>query len=362
MINNLIALYLLQVSATDFNIDSGTSERGAIYFGIVVVIVIVALTIITLVKRSKGGGGGTRSKLFSRFALHRLAKAAGLNHEQIKMLDFVFKTDNVMDYEKSLANQSLLDLHFKRAHRVIETTNSNQEIVRKHAVLFSTRNILENSSIGAISSSRQLKEDTKLIINNGRDKLNVKILSIKTENLVVETPKNVLGSYIRITKGTNLNIMFFTRDDKCFSFETYIIDYTNYHGREAILLAHSNQIRLLSQRRYRRRQTAIDCFLCLVYTEGSGKKQRMIVDKRRFSGNIVDISVGGCSIKTTTPVKAGVRFKIEFTMEGNNLAALGQVSRTNKAGIKMIAHIKFLKVTQKTMNLINAFVYEYSNE
>jgi c-di-GMP-binding flagellar brake protein YcgR len=352
-------LYPLQVSARDFNVDTTISPTSVIVFGIIVIILIVVIVIFNL---SKKGAGGDSSKLLSRFALHRLVKNAGLNHEQIKMLDFVFKTDDVVDPEKSLSNSSLLDRHFRRAYRVIEATNSAPEIVRKHAILFSTRSILENSSIGTISSTRQLKEDATLIINNGKDKLNVNLLSTKAENLVAEAPKNVLGSQIKIAKGTKLNVLFFTKSNKGFSFETRVIGYTNHYGHQAMMLAHSNQIKLLSQRRYRRKQTTIACFMSLVYIEGSGKKQRMVVDKRHLNGNIADISVGGCSIKTTVPVKVGARFKIEFTQGENNLAALGQVLRTNRAGITTIIHLKFLRVTQRSMNLINAFVYEYSNE
>jgi c-di-GMP-binding flagellar brake protein YcgR len=347
--------------------NGGASEKGAIYFLIAAVAIAVILIVVNLIKKGSGGGnaGGSsiaRSKFFSRLALHRLARDAGLDYEQIKMLDFVFKADDVVEPEKSLANPSLLDRHFKRAYRLIETTNSNQETVRQHAILFSTRTILENSSIGTISSTRDIKEDTALIINNGRNKLNLNVLSAKTDNLVAEAPKNVLGTQIKIAKGTKLSVMFFTKDDKGFSFETRITGYTKYYGHQAMLLAHSNQIRLLAQRRYRRKQTTIACFMSLVYTEGSGKKQRMVVDKRRLSGNITDISVGGCSIKTTAPVKVGAKFRIEFTHGENDLAALGHVIRINRVGLSMIIYIKFLRVTQKSMNLINAFVYEYTDD
>jgi hypothetical protein len=96
-----------------------------------------------------------------------------------------------------------------------------------------------------------------------------------------------------------------------------------------------------------------------VYVEGGGKKQRLTVDKRRLSGNIMDISVGGCSMKTNASIQSGARLKIEFTQGDIIVAALGQVLRTNRTGINTILHIKFLRVTRKSMNLINAFVYEY---
>jgi len=124
-------------------------------------------------------------------------------------------------------------------------------------------------------------------------------------------------------------------------------------------MAHSSQLRFLSQRRYRRRHVTIASNMYLVYVEGEGKKQRLIVDKRRVQGNIADISVGGCSMKMMSAVQVGARFKIEFMVGDENVAALGQVLRSNRTGMNTIIHVRFLKVSQKSMNIINAFVYEY---
>jgi len=357
-----VSLYPLQVSFTDFKLENSHNQG---YDLIIVLLILAAIIgIVFIVNRvNKKSGSGSRLKVFPLFALHRMVKNIGLNREQKKMLDFVFKTDEVADPEKSLSTPSLLDHHFKRAYHIIEQSSKNsQEIQHKHAVLFSTRNRLENSSFGTVSSTRQIKEETPLIVHYGRDKLELHIISNNPEYFAVESPKSVLGSLVKIPKGAKLNVMFFTKNNKGFTFETKVTGYSNLHGHTAIMLAHTNQIKFLSQRRYRRKQAVIACFIYLVYIEGSGKKQRLIVDKRRISGTITDISVGGCSLKTSAPVKAGAKFKIEFSQKGNNVAALGQVLRINRAGISTIIHIKFLRVTQKSMNLINAFVYNYTDD
>ena len=354
----LQALYPLQASVSDFHWDSGSGNQGVA----IIIIIAIIVVVIVAVNYSKRGPGGT--KTMSNFALHRLAKNIGLNHDQTKMMIFVFKTDEVIDPYKSLINPALLDRHFRRAYRVIEQTSSNnEEVQRRHGILFSTRNILENSSIGKISSTKQLKDDTVLTLSTGKEKLNVSVVYNKGENIVVETPKNVLGSQIKIAKGTRLNVLFFTKSNKGFSFESRVVGYTSMHGHPVMLLAHSNNLRFLSQRRFRRRHAGIACTMNLVYVEGSGKKQRLVVDKRRITGTIVDVSVGGCSLKTTVPVQVGAKFKIEFTQgEETTVAALGQVLRSNKTGLSTVIHVKFLRVTQKSMNLINAFVYEFANE
>jgi c-di-GMP-binding flagellar brake protein YcgR len=317
----------------------------------------------TKAKSTGGGGGGGGPKLFSGFAFNRLARNIGLDSEQTKMLNFVFKSDDVVDPEKSVNTPALLDRHFRKAYRIIEqSSGSEQETQNRLFVLFSTRNILENSMIGGMSSTNQLRDDVTLTLTYGKEKINVNVVNARTELLTVEAPKTVLGSQIKIPKGTRLSALFFTKNNKGFSFETRVTGYATMHGHPVLQLAHSNHLRYLSQRRFKRRQAVIACFMHLVYVEGGGKKQRLVVDKRRLTGNIADISVGGCSIKTTTPVQVGARFKIEFTQGEYSVAALGQVLRTNRTGVNTIIHVKFLKVSQKSMNIINAFVYEYAHE
>jgi len=367
---NLFLLFPLQITASDFQFGSGGSAASPttmLVMGIIFAVIIAALIIFNVVKGGGSGGGGSGSGgggggFLAVIAFHNWARNAGLDNEQIKMLDFIFKTDDVVDPKKSVDTPALLDRHFRRAYRLIEqTSGSDQNAQYKLSILFSTRNILENSMIGGISSTRDLKDDITLTLSYGKDKINAKVLNVKTDFLLVEAPKNVLGSQIKIPKGTRLSVLFFTKNNKAFSFETRVAGYSVMNGHPTLQLAHSNQIRFLSQRRYRRRHAVIACLMYLVYVEGSGKKQRLIVDKRRLMGNIADISIGGCSIKTTAPVQVGARFKIEFTQGDSSVAALGQVLRTNRTGANTIIHVKFLKLSQKSMNIINAFVYEYSS-
>ena len=369
MTNSHFVLLPLQVTVTNFSLDSGSNAAQAVSILVVAAVIIGIVVIYNLSKKgastSKTGGssGGAPGGFLSSLSLHRIAKNIGLTYEQKKMLNFVFKTDYVTDFERSISSPMLLDRHFRRAFRIIEQSSSpEKEIQNKLSILFSTRNVLENTIIGGLTSTRQIKDDTPLTLTYEKEKLSVNVISAKNESIMIDVPKNVLGSQIKIQKGTRLSVMFFNKNNKGFSFETRVIGYSSKDGKPAMQLAHSGQLRFLAQRRFRRKQTHIACLLYLVYVEGSGKKQRLIVDKRRVNGNIADISVGGCSIKVSVPVQVGARFKIEFTHRDSNVAALGQVLRSNRTGMTTVIHVRFLKFSQKAMNIINAFVYEYARE
>jgi len=369
MTGSILILLPLQ-SLENFALDDIVVSPTEIIIGASILFaIIVSLFILNFINKRIPSGDRTRpvsdnkSGFFSGFTMRRISRSLGLNHEQSKMLDYIFKSDGVTDPEKSINTPALLDRHFRKSYRIIEhSPGSEKEAQNRLAILFSTRNILENSIIGGITSTQQLKDDISITINTGKEKFYVNVLSTKGDFLVVDAPKTVLGSLIKIPKGTRLTVMFFNRNNKGFSFETRVLGYSSRDGNPILQLAHSHQIRFLSQRRYRRRQTSIACSLHLVYVEGSGKKQRLMVDKRRLQGNIADISVGGCSIKTMAPVQVGARFKIEFSQSEEKVAALGQVLRSNRIGVSTIIHVRFLRVSQKSMNVINAFVYEYGRE
>jgi c-di-GMP-binding flagellar brake protein YcgR len=372
---NFLTLFLLQVSAKDFNFGSKpkTSPKDLLAVFVIIAIIVIALIIVNSRKgpqgKSSGGSSGGKSSggggsgFLSVFTFHRIAKNLGLDNEQTKMLDYVFKTDQVTEPERSIKNPELLDRHFRRAYRILDQTQGNEsENQHKIAVLFSTRNIIENSVLEVLNSTRQIKDETKFTVLYNKDKLSLNVVSVKGDYIDVDAPKNVLGSQIKIQKGTRLTVLFFSKNNKGFSFETRVIGYANKQGRPVMMLAHSNHVRFLSQRRFRRRPANISCVLNLVIVEGSGKKQHLIADKKKLQGAITDVSVGGCSIKVMNPLKAGAMFKVEFQISDMILTALGQILRTNRTGANTIAHMKFLKLSQKSMNSINSFVYEYANE
>ncbi len=370
-------LYPLQlVDFTDFAVDDSTSNKHAIIFLIVFPVFVAIIVLVNKFAKKMPSDVGIAKKsgktaakaevsfgLFSGFALRRIAREIGLNKEQTKMLDFVLRTDQVSDIERSINSSELLDRHFRRAYRVLESAaGTDEDKQNKIAVLFSTRNKLETNVSSGLESTKQLKENSAVIVTDEKGRHNLSVISASSDYLALECPENALGSPIKVPKGTVINAIVFIKNNKGFSFSSKVAGYSSVRGHSALLINHSNKLNPLSQRRFRRRQAVIAANLYLVYVEGSGKKQRLIVDKRRLSGNIADISVGGCSINVKAAVQVGSRLKIEFAQGTSSVAALGQVLRTNKAGMATILHIKFLRVSRKSMNTINAFVYEFSNE
>jgi hypothetical protein len=93
----------------------------------------------------------------------------------------------------------------------------------------------------------------------------------------------------------------------------------------------------------------------------SGGKQVFKTDSKKFQGDIQDVSTGGCSVRVKGTLRPGNLIKISFTCRDGNAAVLGQILRINKgASLQSVIHVKFTKVPLKSMNVINATVFQYS--
>jgi hypothetical protein len=122
----------------------------------------------------------------------------------------------------------------------------------------------------------------------------------------------------------------------------------------------------LLRRKTRRQEIAISCSFCeLFFLQESGRgreQQKMLPDRRKFLGIIVDISLGGCGIKTSAYIAVGSKLWIEIARSGKQrMAVSGRVLRITKGEDRgdIILHIKFIKVSRKARNAINAMVFEY---
>jgi len=370
-----INMFLLQVDLSDFSRGLNKSSSYVVFFLLGIGAIVILMLILNYLKNSnkveslnKTAVGDEGQRRFSIFTFRRIATNLGLDKDQTNMLEFVFKCDNVTDLVRSFESPMLLDKHFKKAFRIIERTSiSHDEMNNRLSVLFDTRNIIENKANSvSTTSTREIPENTAAVLALGDVSYPTRVISSKGDSLIVEHPLSSSGEPLDLQKGGLVSLSFFPEPNKGFAIDSRVLGATEtIDGHHILQLVHSGQIKKLSKRRFRRRQTVITTAFYFVFMEeGKGKKNaEMSIDKRRFSGNILDISIGGCSIKTSVPVNNGQKLKIEFTREDDSIvAALGEVLRTHRAGTDTIMNIKFIKVPRKSLNSINAMVYEYTDK
>ena len=333
--------------------------------------IIIISIIINLIRRAMGTPAArqpTGTPRYSGIAFRRLTSSYGLDRDQSKLLESIFRANGVGDPARVLRNSELVDRHFERAYKAIERSSENDEAIQQKLLqLFSLRNTLESSPSpsNTITTTNQIAADTPAVLSSGRDSYTVRVISSKGQTLITEYPRSSLGTSIKIPKGARVSLSFFTQSSKGFSFDSRVIGSTDSIRGPALELAHSGRPKPLAQRRFRRKETNIKCSFQMVFVESSKTNRKdppkLSLDPRRFNGTILDLSAGGCSLKTPAPVQIGSRLKIEVAYtDGAMLAVLGQVLRTNRnTGVGTVVHVKFLKVPRRSLNNINALVFGY---
>ena len=341
--------------------------------GIAVGVIVVASIIVYIVRRltSKtvnvaGKKTTVAPKKFSAFTMRRIASAYGLSKEQRKLLESVFRSDEVTDPERVMENPNLLDKHFKKAFRTIErSSRTDADAQRSFLKLFALRNSIEAGPRVNADSTGRLSENTPAILSCGKDSYTVKVYISRGQNVVTEIPKNVLGTPVRFAKGVPVSLSFFTKSSSGFTVDGQVAGTTNTDYGPGLQIASSGKVKSLVKRKYRRAQTGLKCTFSFVTVEESGrgrhKTSKLIVDKKTFIGVIENLSVGGCAIKTSSAIQAGARLKINANSGGNsNINVLGQVIRSNRSARGTVMHVKFQKVPGRSFNAISTVVFGYN--
>jgi len=368
-----VILFLLQSQTQYFKEDNPVAGIAFLaVLGVLILIVFVGNIVRNGMGMGKGmtKGSGSNTRRFSIFTLYKINKTYGLNRDQSKVLEYVLKSNGVVDAERSVSNPPLLDKHFKQTYKQIEKNSATEDDAQeKMTMLFSTRNTIEmhhNTSPGQ-NPPQHLSSGMEVVLSANQESHQVKIISSPQKNIVmVSCPCTAVGTKVRFARGTKARLTFFNKANKGFSLNCQILETENTSFGPALQLSCSREAKAMTQRRFRRRQVTLDCGYYLVHVEETkrNKPPKLTVERRRISGTITDLSIGGCAIKTQNSVPAGTRLKIEMESysESGLIAVLGQVLRINRSGLSSsIMHIRFLKVPRKAMNAINAMVFEYKD-
>ena len=340
---------------------------------IIAIVVIVAIAIVSSVIRKGGGkgiaggsGGYATPKGYNSFILRRAAAPYGLDGEQVKLLDYVFRNGNVSDPVRIIRDSSALDRHFKRAYKSIKRDSRDEVKTQQNlAKLYVLRNAIEAAPVEDDITSSMPAKNTQAVINCDSDNYNVTIYFSNNRTIITEIPKNTVGTSIKVNSGTIVNLTYSSRSNNSYSLTCSYTGIEKTEQGAGFRLNSTGRPKPLRKRQTRRRQIDIRCefFFVQLQQSGNGKNMtsKLIVSPKKFSGNIRDISAGGCSIKTPAAVQAASRLKINCIV-GNNeqISVLGQVIRSNRSSAGTVINVKFLKVPMRAFNSINTLVFGFN--
>lgn len=361
-----IPYFLLQGKWQGFGGGPANNTPALIGIGVAVGIVII---IVVISRITSAGRANDNVKTYRPAMFRKQGRKLGLPDNHIKNLETMVKRYNITYPYNLYKNTPLLDQTLGRAMKELEESSMSDEAkaLQKQS-LFRIKQIIELKSQkkNSLSSSKQLKVNQPLVLAptfGGRYKS--RVVSVLPEALSVEAPMRPDGKLVISKRGQVMTVYFWKESGSAYTFSTKVSGFKPLGSVQTMMLQHVNRIEQSQQRRYRRKEVDKPAYYFRVNVIESGrgrkKKKEAVLDSQvRNLGTLLEISAGGCSIKTTTPLQKGDLIKVQFEpVRKHQIAAFGkvrQISRRKPVGY--IMHVMFTKVSRQHLNDINEYVYE----
>lgn len=318
----------------------------------------------------RNAGSGDNRK-YNRRIFRKTALSSGLTKKQIALLEDLIRTYHVTKPFALLSNTSVLNNTLGKAVRDadhLQGTNLQRESRKLQLYRIKQRIERVAGKFGRINNTKDFRLNDKITfeLENGFRYNSVVTANLK-EFFCGQIPTDKHGDEIRWKKGTKIKVYLWGTGGAEFSFMSKTLGYNSVKGFSSILLSHSQKITHSHQRKFRRKALNRPCyyFPIRIVESGFGRKmtkEAVILKNQGHLGTILDVSAGGCSINSNSPLRRGELLKIEFeTTRGSSVVCFGKVINMRLTGRRRgIMHIMFTKATGINLNRINAYVYDFA--
>jgi len=139
----------------------------------------------------------------------------------------------------------------------------------------------------------------------------------KGAHLLLDRARHESGSLAALNEGQPCVIRYLHEGQAC-AFDSMVLDWDTRKHAPYMRVAWPEQIEFMSFRRYER----VKVMIPVRFTGASGEVSE---------GEMVDLSIGGCGLEGRTPVEAGSRIQMDFTLpEGRLLEGIKAVVKSGR--------------------------------
>ncbi len=350
-----------------------TPDKTSIWIFAVVVVLFIGLLIIgSMTSNKRTPRTASEQRRYSKRLFRQMGKNMGLSKHHIEYLEHLVQATKVRQPMLIYTSAGLLDDVLRKGlYSVQRRTNLTEEQKeRETTLIFEIKQLIEKNSrkkIG-IKTTHLIKPGQIIEFSPEHGgSYPSKVLSNLKDMLACLVPRDGAGNELRWKRGTKLRVSFWRDNDAGYSFLTKVLGYNVVKGLPAVFIQHSKTLRREQKRRFKRKILERPCFFypISIVEMGTGRKKTkraVIHNNRKSLGTVLDISAGGCSIRSLTPLQRGSLIKIDFEIERNTpIIAFGKVRRVRTEKVKGgIMHIMFTRVSRKNLNQIYTYVYNFN--
>ncbi|MCL2792802.1 MAG: PilZ domain-containing protein [Spirochaetaceae bacterium] len=382
----MISQLLLQATGSFGLPELTAADSRTVYIAIGIVVGFIVLLVLgNMISNNKrirmGGfplkrGTGSSSSVvkssapkISKGKFRKIAKQIGLSPAQIKILEDIAEKHNVGSPAIFLTSHKTFNLTMKKVIQEYDNGAYSLEVKENYKMLlFNIKQKLDKSSVAGekISTSRQLAVGKQIIITTSTgEKYSTSIVTNLADYMCANIPKRSDGSMLRLNKWEPIKISVPEKGDRGIFYDSKIAGYSTAKGISCIMLQHSNSIQSSKQRNFPRKELGKACYFfkinIVTLVDGKTTVKKAVIDdnaKGRL-GSVLEISAGGCSIKSQNCLNRGDLLRVDIDIERRQtISALGKIVNIRKVtpGTATM-HIQFTRMSKKNMNSINSYIY-----
>lgn len=348
--------------------QSNDPKTSMIFLAIMLAFFVLLVVANSITQKKSNSGIG---KKYNKRGFRKDAQNLGLSKKQTLLLEDFIKTYHVSKPFGLLSNTSILNNTLGKAVRDadhLQGTNLQKENRKLEIYRIKQRIERVAGKYGRITSTKDFRLNDKITFElESGSRYNSVITANLKEFFCGQIPTDKHGDELRWKKGTRIKIYLWGTGGAEFSFVSKTLGYNSIKGFSSILLSHSQKINHAHQRKFRRKILNRPCYFfpIKIIESGYGRKvtkEAVVLKRQGHLGTIIDVSAGGCSINSNSPLRRGELLKIEFeTTRGMAVIAFGKVINMRLTGKRRgIMHIMFTKASGKNLNRINAYVYDFA--
>ncbi len=267
-----------------------------------------------------------------------------------------------------LRNEKILDELFSRAFHALqnsETSKKDAEVSK--TLLFTLREAIDNyrKLSTVLKSTRSVESGQEMLLVTPQDEqYPTVVLENSARGLVCRVPRDEFGNEIRLPIWSKVGLFFSTETGQAYRCSTRILRYESGTRETYGVIAHTDSLKALPNRRHERLEIDLSCRFRHVRVANvvSGKHtiHKFYPEGTDYPATICDISAGGCSFKTLYPPQAKDYIELQCSLDGKNSDSMtGKVVgiEDTMRATGSIVHIKFAKMPRATMNRIFTLIF-----
>lgn len=237
----------------------------------------------------------------------------------------------------------------------------------KISVLFTTRQKIDNGRklLANLTSTTAFPTGQRLqyYAENG-EQYSVTVLDNTKEGLIISVPRNAFNQQVNPPELSRIKLLYQTHTGIAYEALCRVIRYQNNTGAGEMVVTHCNTLQSYQRRQFKRIDLNANCTFSAVkvITAANSKDGKITYQplEKKYQGQIVELSAGGCSLQTPMAIREKQYIHISLSIDEKSYdQVIGLIIHTSQLpdSGQYLLHIVFVRISKRTRNKIFSRVY-----